>query len=165
MTKRSAARSITLTCSTEAPSRYGRLRNYPLSPPRLQTAVCIGIEIANKKEGRPEWNAPLTKKIFSEAKHNAGGWLRNVSDGIGIQSAETEVWSAIDQPAVLRPQRDMPNDRKIGAASVNKNTGRLLLCTGNRTEQIISGIKDQGPALGKNVGTDPEPARCGQAYD
>jgi len=50
-----------------------------------------------------------------EPEHDSDRRLRSLRDGIGVQEGESEVWRLIDRSAIFRSQRNVLDDRKIGA--------------------------------------------------
>src|SRR6266403_5392338 len=71
-----------------------------------------------------------------KSKHNSCGRLDRMGNRISVQLSDPEVGCAVDQAAILRPQRDMIEEWKVGSASVGKHADGLLLRSGNRTESV-----------------------------
>ena len=128
----------------------------------------VGIEAA--AEGNPPTSlSTQTVTVYTrqtlKSKHNSRGWLDCMGNRVGVQLFDPEVGCAVHQAAILRSQRDMIEDWKVGSSSVGKHADGLLLCSCNRTESVAGRIEHQRSSLREDVGMDPESCRSWEAKD
>jgi hypothetical protein len=117
------------------------------------------------KRALPPKTTPSGCDSSLESKHNSSGRLDRVGNRVGVQLSDPEVGCSVDQAAILRPQRDVIEDWKVGSSSVGKHADGLLLCSCNRTESVACRIEHQHSALREDVGMDPESCRSWEAKD
>ena len=117
------------------------------------------------KRALPPKTTPSGCDSSLKSKHNSRGRLDRVGNRVGVQLSDPEVGCAVDQAAILRPQRDVIEDWKVGSSSVGKHADGLLLRSCNRTESVACRIEHQRSALCEDVGMDPESCRSWEAKD
>jgi len=73
-----------------------------------------------------------------------------------VQIAKTKVGCVVHQAAIFKSKSGVPyhRDREVGSSAINEGTHSLPL-RAQHTPTIISRVKYQGSALGKNVGAHP----------
>ena len=77
----------------------------------------------------------------------------------GVECGQAEVRRAVHEAPILRTQRDVSQNREIGAAAVCEHTGGLTLRAWNRSECVAGGIEDQRTSFCQHVRANPEPGR------
>lgn len=77
-------------------------------------------------------------------------------DSTCVQIAETKIGCVVHQAAIFKSKRGVlyHRDREVSSPAINEGAHSLPL-RAQHTPTIISRVKYQGSALGKNVGAHP----------